>query len=110
MTTDDFVITKLAESNPVCESTPPSPQERAEAERILRRVLAEPARRRRPRARPGVLAPVVSVLVVLVVVAVVLRTGSGSTPSGSAPGGGTTITLSARPTPQVPRITASAMS
>jgi preprotein translocase subunit SecD len=53
---------------------------------------------------------VVSVLVVLVVVAVVLRTGSGSTPSGSAPGGGTTITLSARPTPQVPRITASAMS
>ena len=112
MTTDERVIADLAEVNPIPASASPTAQERAEAERILRRVLGEAPSRspRRPRLpRLGILAPVISVLVVVVVAAVVLRTG-GSATTGSSPSGGLTITLNALPSPQVPRITAGAMS
>jgi hypothetical protein len=111
VTTDERVIAQLAEANPIPESASPTAQERAEAERILRRVLRDaPSRGPRPRRpRLGMLAPVISVLVVLVVVGAVLRTG-GSATTGSAPSGRLTITLNALPTPQVPRITAGAMS
>ena len=108
MTPEDVLINQLAEANPVRTPTSPSAQERAQAQRVQRRVL-DGAPRPRPR-RPGlgILAPVASVLVVLVV-AVVLRTGGSSTTA--APGnGGLTMTLNAEPTPQTPRVTPSAMS
>ena len=110
MTTDERVIARIAEANPVPEAASPTAQERAEAERILRRVLdGAPEHRPRHRLPLGVLAPVASLVVVLVVAAVVLRTGGSST-TGSAPSGALRITLTALPTPQVPRITGGAMS
>jgi SecD/SecF fusion protein len=112
VTADERVIARIAEANPFPESTPPTAQERAEAERVLRRVLDDariaPPHRRRPRL--GVLVPVASLLVVLVVAAVVLRAGGSATTTGSAPSGGLRITLNAEATPQVPRITQAAMS
>ena len=116
MTTEERVIARIAEANPFPESASPTAQERAEAERVLGRVLDDaPSRgpRRRPhlaRPRAGVLAPVASLLVVLVVAAVILRTGGTATTTGSNPSGGLSITFRAEPTPQVPRITAAAMS
>ena len=116
MTTDERVIAQIAEANPVPDSSSPTVQERAEAERILRRLLEEAAdggqrRHRGPRRRHlGILVPVASLLVVLVVAAVILRTGGTATPTGSSPSGGLSLTLRAEPTPQVPRITAAAMS
>jgi SecD/SecF fusion protein len=112
VTTDELVTAELADANPLPEpASPPSAEERAEAERVLRRVLdhaaAAPSRRRGPRL--GMLAPVVSLLVVVVVAAVVLRTGGSST-TGTTGNGGLTLTLSAAATPQTPRITAGAMS
>jgi SecD/SecF fusion protein len=108
VTTDEHVIAELTAANPIPE-TSPTAQERAEAERILRRVLGDGPSRSPRRPRLGILAPVMSVLVVLVVAAVVLRTG-GSVTTGSAPSGGLRITLNALPSSQVPRITAGAMS
>ena len=115
MTTDEQVIAQLVEANPVSESGPHTAQEQAEADRVLQRVLRDAPGRRgprrpRPRAGLGLLAPAISVVVVVVVAAVILRSGGGSQPTGSTPSGGTTITLQAEPTPQVPRITASAMA
>jgi SecD/SecF fusion protein len=113
VTTDERVIAQIAETNPVSGSSAPTPQERAEAERILRRVLDDaPARRRRRPGRPrvGVLVPVASVLVVLVVAGVLLRTGGSATTGGSPPSGGLRITFRAEPSPQVPRVTAGAIS
>lgn len=111
MTTDELVIAQLAEANPVPETASPTAQERAQAERVLRRVLNDaPPPPRRTRRRLGLLAPVVSVLVVLVVVAVALRTGGSSTTGTGGSGAGTQITLSAQPTAQTPRVTATAMS
>ncbi len=112
MTTDERVIADLAEANPIPASASPTAQERAEAERILRRVLGgAPSRSpRRPRLpRLGILAPVMSVLVVVAVAAAVLRTG-GSATTGASPSGGLTITLDAVPTSQGSRVTAGAMS
>ena len=113
MTTEERVIAQIAETNPVPGSLPPTPQQRAEAERILRRVLDD-APRRRPRRlgrpRVGVLAPVASLLVVLVVAGVLLRTGGTATTTGSAPSGGLRITFRAEPSPQVPRVTPAAIS
>ena len=43
MTTDERVIAQIAEANPVPDSSSPTVQERAEAERILRRLLEEAA-------------------------------------------------------------------
>ncbi|MFZ1994462.1 MAG: hypothetical protein WAU75_10150, partial [Solirubrobacteraceae bacterium] len=109
MTTDELVIAQLAGANPVADPASPSAQQRAEAERILRRVLHDAPAPRRSRRRLGLLAPVASLLVVVVVAAVVLRTGRTSTP-GASPSGGLNITLSALPTPQTPRVTTAAMS
>jgi SecD/SecF fusion protein len=109
MTTDEPVLVQLAEANPVPDTASPTAQQRAEAERILRRVLHDAPAPRRPRLRLGLLVPVASVLVVVVVAAVVLRTGSTST-SGTSPSGGLNITLSALPTPRTPRVTTAAMS
>jgi preprotein translocase subunit SecD len=109
VTTDERVIAQLAEANPVPDAPAHTVQERAEAERVLRRVLDDAPAPRRRRPRLGILAPVASVLVVLAVAAVVLRTGGSST-TGANTHGGVEITLSAQPTPQTPRITATAMS
>jgi SecD/SecF fusion protein len=114
--TDEHVIARLAEANPVRESGSHTPQEQAEAERILRRVLDDAPSRgsrriRRPgRPRAGVLVPVASLLVVLVVAGVLLRTGGSATTTGSTPSGGLRITFRAEPSPQVARITAAAMA
>jgi SecD/SecF fusion protein len=116
VTTDERVIAEIAEANPVPASASPTAQERAEAERLLRRVLDDAPSRgvrrvRRPgRPRVGVLVPLVSLLVVLVVAAALLRTGGSATTTGSAPSGGLRITYRAEPSPQVPRITADAIS
>jgi hypothetical protein len=119
VTTDERVIAKLAEANPVRDAAPRTAQERAEADRVLARVLsraaAAPPRRRRPSL--GILVPVGSVLVVVLVAAVILRTGgSGTTAAG--PTGGTQIVLNAQATsrtpPQgtsrTPQVSAAAMS
>jgi SecD/SecF fusion protein len=113
VTTDERVIAEIAEANPVPGSLVPTPQERAEAEQILRHVLddAPSGGRRRPgRPRVGVLVPVASLLVVLVVAAALLRTGGPATSTGSGPAGGLRITYRAEPSPQVPRVTAAAIS
>ena len=109
MTTEERAITQLAEANPVPDSASPTAQQRAEAERILRRVLDDSPAPRRSRLRLGLLAPVVSVTVVVLVAAVVLRTG-GTATTGAPPRGGLHITLSVLGTPQTPRITTAAMS
>ncbi|MGZ4349057.1 MAG: hypothetical protein ACXVRX_00850, partial [Solirubrobacteraceae bacterium] len=109
MTTADPVITKLAKANPVSEAPSPDPHDRAQADQLLERVLAEAPPPRRARPRAGILVPVVSVLLVLVVAAVILRTGGSSTTSSSSHGG-LRITLVAQPTPQTPRITSGAMT
>jgi preprotein translocase subunit SecD len=109
MTTDDPVITQLADANPVSGEASSDPGDRAEAERIMQRVLAgDPAPRPRRRRR-GLLAPALSVVVVLAVAAVVLRAGSSSHTS-PASGGSLRIVLAAEPTPQTPKITSSAMT
>jgi SecD/SecF fusion protein len=111
VTTDEQVIAQLVEANPVRESGPHTAQEQAEADRVLQRVLRDAPGRRgpRPRAGLGLLAPAISVVVVVIVAAVILRSG-GSQPTGSTPSRGMTITLQAEPTPQVPRVTASAIA
>jgi SecD/SecF fusion protein len=111
VTTDERVIAKLAEANPVRDAAPRTAQERAEADRVLARVLsrvaAAPPRRRRPSR--GILVPVGSVLVVVLVAAVILRTGgSGTTAAG--PTGGTQIVLNAQATSRTPQVSAAAMS
>jgi SecD/SecF fusion protein len=108
-TTDEFVIAQLTEANPVPDGLAPSAQERAQAERILRRVLEDAPAPRPRRARSGILAVAASVLVVLIVTAVALRTG-GSSGTGSTATSRMQITLRAAPTPQTPRVTAAAMS
>ena len=110
MTTDDPVITQLAEANPVSGGASSDPRERAEAERILSRVLADPPPPPQKWLRPGILAPVMSVVVVLAVAAVVLRAGGGASHTGPSSGGGLRITLAAQPTPRTPRVTSSAMA
>jgi len=112
VTTEERVIAEIAEANPVPDAAPSSAQDRAEAERVLQRVLADagsapPPRRSRPLL--GILAPVLSLLVVVVVAAVILRTGGSST-SGERGTSRLSITLRAEPTPQTPRITKGAMS
>jgi hypothetical protein len=93
VTTDERVIAQIAEANPVPASLSPTPQQRAEAERLLQRVLDDAPRQgpprpgRQPRPRVGILVPIASLLVVLVVAAVLLRTGSSTTTTGSAPSG-----------------------
>jgi SecD/SecF fusion protein len=110
VTTDEQVIAQLVEANPVRESGPHTAQEQAEAQRILRRLLDDAPSRGPRRPRVGILVPVASLLVVLVVAAAILRTGGTATTTGSTPSGGMRITLQALPSPQVPRITAGAMS
>jgi SecD/SecF fusion protein len=78
-TPDESVTTELAEANPVPTAAAPGAEERAEAERLLRRVLDDPPPGSRHRPGSGVLATVVSVLVVLLVAGVVLRTGGSTT-------------------------------
>jgi SecD/SecF fusion protein len=110
VTTDERVIAQIAEANPVPGSLAPTPQERAEAEQTLRRVLDDAPTRRPRRPRAGVLVPVASLLVVLVVAGALLRTGGSAPTTGSAPNGGVRITYRAEPSPQVPRVTAAAIS
>jgi SecD/SecF fusion protein len=111
VTTDERVIAKLAEANPVSDAAPRTAQQRAEADRVLARVLSDapaaPSRRRRPRL--GILVPVASVLVVVLVAAVILRTGgSGTTAAGGS--GGMQIVLNAQPTSRTPQVSATGMS
>ncbi len=107
MTTDDPVLTQLADANPVPRTARPGPYERGEADRILQRVLSAPPR---PRRRPQLL-PAVSVLVAIVVVVVAVLSLHGSGPGqGSAPRStGLQIVLRAEPTPRQP-VTPAAIS
>ena len=106
---DDFVITELAEANPVPRTAKPTAQDRAEADRVLERVLAAAPRSRR---RWPILVPVAGVLVVIVVVAVALSLKhSGAGNSGTPRKSGLQIVLQAEPTPpQQPQVTPAAMS
>jgi hypothetical protein len=109
MTTDDPVFTELGEANPVSAGASPDPGDRAAAERIMRRILAETPPSP-PRRKAGILVPALSVVVVLAVAAVALRTGGGSSHTSPSSGRGVTITLVAQPTAQTPQITSSAMT
>jgi SecD/SecF fusion protein len=106
MTSDDRLIAGLAKANPVSRTAKPGPHERAEADRVLHRVLTAPPSS--PRRWP-ILAPVASALVVLGVVAAAVSVG-GSSHSGAPAKGGLHIVLQAEPTPQTPVITPAAMS
>jgi hypothetical protein len=107
MIANDRVITLLADANPVAGTAPHGPQERADAERILHRVLSSPPSPRQ--RRPPTLVPAVSVLVVLVVVAVFLSVG-GPSRRGASAGGGVQIVLRAEPTGQTPVVTPAVLS
>jgi SecD/SecF fusion protein len=106
MIADDRVITLLADANPVPSTAPPGAHERADAARILDRVLSSPPSRRQ---RPPILAPAVSVLVVLAVVAVFLGVGAPSR-TGTPGAGGVQIILRAEPNAQTPVVTRAVMS
>ncbi len=108
MISDDPVISELAGANPVPPSTKPTADDRAEADRVLDRVLAA---RARPRRRRTMLAPVAGALVVVVVVVVALslhRSGSGH--GGAASTSRLQIVLQAEPTAQQPVVTQAAIS
>jgi hypothetical protein len=106
VTLHDPVIAALSQANPVPGTVRPGPQERAEAERILRRVVSSPAR---PRHRVAVVVPVLSTLVALAVVGLFLRAG-GVGPSGAPAGNGTKLIFQAVPTAQTPVISPAALS
>jgi SecD/SecF fusion protein len=108
MTSNDPVIAALSAANPVPRAVRPSPEERADADRILRRVVTS-GPRRRPRRRVAVVVPVLSTFVVLVVIAVSLRTGSVGH-GGAAGGDGMELIFQALPTPQTQVISAAAMA
>lgn len=106
MTSNDPLISELAKTNPVPCTARPAGHERAEADRVLLRVLAVPPR---SRSRWPIVAPVSSALVVLMVVAVALTLG-GSDHGGTSGSRGLQITLQAQPTTQTPAIARAAMS
>jgi SecD/SecF fusion protein len=106
MTISDPVIGALADANPVPRTAAPGPLERAEADRILRRVVSSPPRSRH---RAALLVPVLSTLVVLAVVAVVLRSGGTGHNVALSPNA-IKLTLQVQPTPQTPVISPAAMS
>jgi SecD/SecF fusion protein len=106
MTPNDPVITALSDANPVPRAVAPGPVERAQADRVLRRVVSSPPR---PRHRPAVLVPMLSTLVVLAVATVLVRSG-GAGHSGAPTTGETDIVLQALPTAHTPVITPAAMS
>jgi SecD/SecF fusion protein len=106
MTSDDPVIAALSDANPVARTVAPGPLERAEADRVLRRVMSSPPRSRH---RPAVLAPVLSTLVVLGVVAVLVRSG-GAGHSAAPSANAVNLTFQALPTAHTPVITPAAMA
>lgn len=109
MTSEDPVLTELAEANPVPRTTKPAAYDGAEADRILKRVLSTPPSR--SRRRWPILVPIASVVVVIVVVvAAVNLHGSGPGDSGTVPSSGLRIVLQAEPTPQQPVVTRAAIS
>ena len=103
MTSNDPVIAALSDANPVPRTVAPGPLERAEADRVRRRVVSAPAR---PRHRPGVLVPALSTLVVLAVAARLRAALASAAPSTHE----VNLTLQAVPTAQTPLITTAAMS
>jgi SecD/SecF fusion protein len=111
MTSDDLVITALSESNPAPPAVEPSAADRADADRLLRRILADataPPPSPRRRRRWAALVPVTSLLVVLVVAAVFVRIGGSH--RGVSPGRDAfSVTFVAQATPQTPRVTPAAM-
>lgn len=106
MTPNDPLIAELAGANPVPRAARPGAQERAQADRVLERVLSSPPNK--PRRGPIVL-PIVSVLVVLAVVAVAF-TLTGSTNRARPAARAAQLVLQAQPTPETPVITPAAMS
>lgn len=106
MIADDPLLAELEAANPIPRTSKPGTGDRIEADRVLRRVLSTPPRRRRSWT---VLAPVASALVVIVVIAVALGVGGKSGTSGSA-GHNPQIVLQAEPTPQTPVVTPAALS
>jgi SecD/SecF fusion protein len=107
MTSDDPVIAALSDANPVPPTAAPGPLERAEADRVLRRVLSSPPPP--SRHRPAVLVPVLSTLVVLAIVAVLVRSGGAGHSAAPSPNA-TNLTFQALPTAQTPVITPAAMA
>lgn len=104
--TSDPVIAALSDANPVARTVAPGPLERAEADRVLHRVVSSPPRSRH---RPAVLVPVLSTLLVLAVVAVLVRSGGAghrAAPSANA----VNLTFQALSTAQTPVITPGAMA
>jgi hypothetical protein len=106
MTSDDAVIAALSDANPVARTVAPDSLERAEADRVLHRVMSSPAR---PRHRSAVLVPVLSTLLVLAVVAVLVRSG-GAGHNAAPRANAVNLTFQALPTPQTPVITPAAMA
>jgi SecD/SecF fusion protein len=106
MSSDDPVLTALADANPVPAGVKPGDQERAEAERIRSRVLSSPPPSRH---RARVIAPLVSTLVVLAVVAVFLRAG-GTGHSAAPAHSRTKVVLQVFPTAQTPVLSRTAMT
>ena len=106
MTSDDPVIAALSDANPVDGTVAPGPRERAEADRVLRRVMSSPPRSRQ---RAAVLVPVLSTVVVLAVVGVLLRSG-GAGDSAAPSAEALSLVFQALPTAQAPAITPTAMA
>ncbi|MGH2856006.1 MAG: SecDF P1 head subdomain-containing protein [Solirubrobacteraceae bacterium] len=111
MIADDPILIEVAAADPAGDRSPGGEAERAQARRILARVLSEPppARRSWRRRGAGALAPVIAVLVALAVVVAIVRIGTAG--SGSPAGGPASLTLVLRalPTPQVPVVTSAAL-
>ncbi|MGH2916292.1 MAG: SecDF P1 head subdomain-containing protein [Solirubrobacteraceae bacterium] len=112
---DDTVIAALAAANPVREPVTEDAQGRAEAHRILARVLSSP-----PPPRPGpapgrprrwsALALVTSVLVVLAVAGAILLAGGRGNGRQQAAAGGSRLVLQVRPAQRAPRVTDAALA
>jgi SecD/SecF fusion protein len=108
MTESDPVIVAVAAANPVDPSGPPSPQDRAGAEAVRRRVVEAPAPSRR---RPRLIVPAVSAAVVVAVMALFL--GVRGHPGTETPGTHhvpQTVVLQALPTARTPTVTLAAVA
>ncbi|MGH2877520.1 MAG: hypothetical protein ACRDLV_14815, partial [Solirubrobacteraceae bacterium] len=116
MIDDDQILAQVAAADPAADRSAGVEADRAQAQRILARVLAEPSTPRRRRRGAGLLLPAFGVLVALVVVVAIVRlgaTGTGSPSTTGSPAGAASelkVVLKALPTPQVPAVTPGALT
>ena len=118
--TDDRVLEILTSANPHPRESIAAAAEDPHARAMLTAITAQAASTRpdrhphsgRARAGRRVLAPAVSLVVVVAVVALALHGGAGHRRATTGPDAtaATTIVLRLQPTPQVPRITRSAVA